>query len=206
MRHHIASVLTSLLLLTTLFPLTLSGQPFEGTLHIQTEDAEIMYHMRDANVRMDIPGDDGLISLLLNRDSQKMVLLIDSEKLTMEMAFPADEINDEMNDSDLAGYSKSGRKKKIAGIECEEWRHSDGSRLWTPITNRFGALFTPNAPGMSDVFGDFPGAHFFPFEVTNEDGMLVWQVTQVNARTLPATLFQVPEGWGKFNFNLNFGN
>lgn len=203
MRHHIAS---SLLILTTLLPLSLFAQPFEGTIHINTVDNSLMYHMRDANVRLDIQGEDGLVSILLNRDSQKMVLLIDSEKLTMELAFPADEINDEMNDSDLAGYSKSGRKKKIAGVECEEWRHSDGSRLWTPITNRFGALFTPNAPGMSDVFADFPGSHFFPFEVIDEGGKLVWQVTQVNARTLPETLFQSPEGWGKFNFNLNFGN
>lgn len=194
------------LLFLLLFPLSLLAQPFEGTLHIQTDHNALMYHMRDANVRLDIPGDEGLVSILLNRDSQKMVLLIDSEKLTMEMAFPADEIHREMNDSDLADYAKTGRTKSIAGVESEEWRNLDGSRMWTPITNRFGALFTPNAPGMSDVFADFPGAHFFPFEVTDEDGKLVWQVTQVNARTLPATLFQVPEGWGRFNFNLNFGN
>lgn len=194
------------LLLFLLFPFALSAQPFEGTLHIRADDNDLMYHMRAANVRLDIKGDEGLLSILLNRDSQMMVLLIDSEKLSMELAFPAVELNEEMKDSDLAEYTKTGRKKSIAGVECEEWRNTGGSRLWTPITNRFGALFTPNAPGMSDIFADFPGANFFPFEVTNEDGKLVWQVTQVNARTLPVTLFQVPEGWGKFNFNFNFGN
>jgi hypothetical protein len=188
------------------FPLSLLAQPFEGTLHIRAEDNTLMYHMRDGNVRLDIPGDEGLVSLLLNRDSQQMMMLVDSEKLSLEMAFPTEDIENEIDDTDLANYAKSGRTKRIAGVDCEEWQHPDGSKLWTPTTDRFGALFTPNAPGLSDIFSDFPGAQFFPFEMIDKDGTVVWQVTQVHARTLPVTLFQVPEGWGKFNFNLNFGN
>lgn len=105
---------------------------------------------------------------------------------------------------DMGGYLQTGRTKNIAGVECEEWVKEGDSTVWTPTTRRFGSIMVPNAPGVPDMFRDFPGVAFFPFEVIDEHGETKWLVTIVNPRTLPETLFDVPTGWG--SFKMNFGN
>lgn len=79
-----------------LFPVSLFAQTFEGTIHIQTDSDDLMYHMKDANVRFDIHTDEGLVSILMNRDEQKIMLLIETSKLSMEMSLPSDEIEKEI--------------------------------------------------------------------------------------------------------------
>lgn len=191
-----------------LFPISLLAQTFEGTIHIQTDSDDMMYHMKDANVRFDIHTDEGLVSILMNRDEQKIMLLIETSKMSMEMSLPSDDIETELvnSDSDLGmdGYVKTGRTKQIAGVDCEEWKKDNNSSVWTPTTSRFGSIMVPNAPGLPNMFNDFPGVAFFPFEVIDEHGETKWLVTLVNPRTLPETLFDVPTGWG--SFKMNFGN
>ncbi len=210
------------LILFFLSPLVAAAQPFEGTLTILVQGGEIStdesvainYHVKGTDVRLDLNTEEGAISLIANRSVGRMSVLLAAANLYMEMALDNDDLTAD-TDTDASPkddwtLTRTGNTRTIAGVDCVEYRYVDAEqvlKIWAPEPNRFGSLFTPQGPAGSltpdwldgTAFGDL-----FPFEIIDEEGTTVWAVTTVQEKTLPATLFAVPEGYGRFSMQMGY--
>lgn len=109
--------------------------------------------------------------------------------------------------SSKADIKKLGSTQKIAGLSCDDYEITDenGKSVKACITASLGRFRMPDmsggmgrrgggssAPSWSKAFGDRPA---FPLKVVSEDGKMDLEVTSVDRAPVPASVFEIPEGY-----------
>jgi hypothetical protein len=142
-----------------------------------------------------MPMPPGIAAMAGMPDAKGMKMVLDMSKLA---AKPADS---------KAEVKKLGTTQKIAGMSCDDYQITDenGKSIKACVTSSLGRFTMPDLnggmgrrgagggqPAWVKAFGDRPA---FPLKVWTEDGTTNIEVTSVERGTVPASLFEIPDGY-----------
>lgn len=129
-------------------------------------------------------------------DAKGMKMIIDLSKMRGDAA------------NSKADIKKLGTTQKIAGLSCDDYQITDenGKSVKACITSSLGRFMLPDMsggmggrrgggggqPAWAKAFGDRPA---FPLKVTSDDGNTNMEVTSVDRAPVPASLFEIPDGY-----------
>ncbi len=141
-----------------------------------------------------IPLPPGMAAMTGNPDAKGMKMVMDLSKATE--GAPTDK---------AVQIKKLGTTKKIAGVDCEDYEFSgdNGKPMKACITSSLGRFVFPQMGGMgrgrgsgppawAKAFGDRPA---FPLKVWSDDGSVAMEVTSVERGSVPASVFEIPDGY-----------
>ena len=190
---------------------TVSAQEFEGviTVHMAgsardgTPIPDIEYLSRGGKMRVNVRSPMGAIGVIAIPAEKKLFTLLDAQSMYMEAPMSFDLHAGAANATTPAPtITRTGRKEKIAGYECEHIivAATQGS---TDVCMARGLGPFLNA---SSVFGGgqmlpwqralvADGA--FPLKVTRADGSTQLEVTKIERKPLSDALFTVPDSYTK---------
>ena len=128
-------------------------------------------------------------------DAKGMKMIVDLSKMRGEAA------------NSKADVKKLGTTQKIAGMSCDDYQITDenGKSVKACITSSLGRFMLPDMnggmgrrgggggqPAWAKAFGDRPA---FPLKVWSDDGNTNMEVTSVERAPVPASLFEIPDGY-----------
>lgn len=184
------------------------AQEFEGVIYyeipamVQQGVEELPYMVKDSKVRMGFGGPAGKAAMLFMPEQSKAVIIIDKMKGYMVMNL--DEFANQSQDQPEMKVTNTGKTKTIAGKSCEVWvMKSDNGHFETCISKELGTFMMPksstfreNSPAWAKELSE---GGFMPLEVyqidENGEKMLKLRALRIEEKTLPASLFEIPEGY-----------
>ena len=191
-------------LLVALTATTVAAQGFEGGITMKLtgdngQATEMTYLVKNGKMRFEVPGGRG--SAIMDPASMKLQMVMTEQKMYVEMDLGA------VAAASTAGKEpkivRTGRMETIAGYKCEhiEVTGDDG------VTDVCGAKglggFMMPALGGRGGPGSPPGwqkalEDMFPLKVVS-GGKTVVEVTNIEKKSVDATLFTIPDGFTKLD-------
>jgi len=128
-------------------------------------------------------------------DAKGMKMIVDLSKVRGDAA------------NSKADIKKLGTTQKIAGLSCDDYQITDenGKSVKACITSSLGRFVLADMsggmgrrgggggqPAWAKAFGDRPA---FPLKVWSDDGNTNMEVTSVDRAPVPASLFEIPDGY-----------
>ena len=179
---------------------------FEGEVAMKTtrpnaQPTVMTIKAKGDNLRIEIPGPDGkTASAIYSSQQNKMTVLVDDQKMAMDMDLGAPGAPQPNTDSRTSAVEKTGKKETIAGVTCEDWVVKDpsGSRTETCVAQGLPYLDLEalRRGGGSSWSRDMRANKTFPLRSVeyNPSGAEVSraEVTAVTKEKLDDALFQVP--------------
>ncbi|MBI3790336.1 MAG: DUF4412 domain-containing protein [Gemmatimonadetes bacterium] len=197
---------------------------FEGqitmTMTTQRGSMPVELYLKDGVSRMDMTGPGGQMSMSIVNDPNKKEMLMIMPERQMYMRRSTDMSAMQMPDGQQPPkptFAKTGKKEKIAGIECEWWtiETAAGDKDDACIASGIGT-FAPGGgggmmgrgmggggggggrggPGGPQPMGWSRGLEkgMFPLKVT-KNGETIMEVTKVEKKKVDPALFQAPDGF-----------
>lgn len=198
---------------------------FEGkvTLAMSTGKgkAQILdYSIKDSAIRIDLSAEGQSFASIMDLKKMEMLMLMPQQKMYMIM--PMKDKVEKAVDAAMAketNVEKTGRTETILGYKCDEYVSKDGNtttEIWiaeglgafmglgsggdNPMAGMFGGGGKPKAAGGWEA--KFKGKPGFPLRVITRDAKsresFKMEATKIEPGSLPASLFQPPAGWEKF--------
>ncbi len=200
------------LLVGVLCTLTLTAQDFEGRIKMQIKDGRETLEIETATkkdfARVELPGQGTSISTIVNLPRQEMIMLMPGQKMYMVMPLqqPA---ADAKSARDEATLEKTDETETILGYKCTKYLARDGEavhEIWAAEgLGTFAGLGTSNPirPGNRSGWEDSLMKNgFFPLRVVGLDRRgretFRMEVVSIEKESLPASLFEIPEGYQRF--------
>lgn len=189
------------------------AQSFEGSIEFKrimpNDTAVYVYHVKGDKVRIDEMGSDGKVvegSMLVNLSDKKMTALSHDRKLFMDRPYKKSDAPKMKLE-----VERSANSKFINGQNCTQWRVKNKEKdteitYWVAegkydffvplleIINRKDN-FSTYYQQVPDTKGFFPMMAVERSLLRDERGRL--QVTKVSAKSLDASLFEVPKSYVK---------
>ena len=169
---------------------------FEGVVTMRMTDpgsgksSEMQYSARGRKIRLDVVSEQGTMGVIMDVETSKATMLVPRAQSYMEMDVPSS-----AEAEARAKVTRTGRKDRVAGRECEiitvvDERKNESEICGATDMGRFvmagrGAETPAWARGMEN---------FFPLRVSTKAGA-VMEVTKIEPRSLDPSLFAVPAGW-----------
>jgi hypothetical protein len=171
----------------------------------------------------DMEGEKNGGKIIIRGDKQLMWIVNDEHKMYLEMSLKENKVKKELPSSEKSKFNmrKTGGTKTILGYECEEWVAEEGDEVTTMWgTTKLGNIYQGIAKAMGNLgeLGSGAGVerwqkeildkNFFPLKVEiKEKGRTTssQEITKVESKTLPASMFAPPEGYQKqsLDFDIN---
>jgi len=197
---------------------------FEGRITLAMTSGKdshtITYAIGKEAVRMEMGAEGRTMATIVSPAKREMIMLMPEEKMYMVMAF--NETADAVKDEDLkqANLERTGRTETILGYACEEFISKDRSsttEIW--VTKELGTFIGASGGeggGGGGIMGmgrrnrsaggkweaAFKGKPAFPLRVVSRDAkgkeVSRMEATKIEPGSLPASLFQAPAGWERF--------
>jgi hypothetical protein len=196
---------------------------FEGKVSLaisagKNESQQIDYSIKDTSMRIDVAAEGQTISSIMDMKKMEMMILMPSEKMYMVVALKDTvEKAAKKTQGKEPDIEKTGRTDTILGYKCEEYVTKDKkntTEIWIAEgLGTFMGLGNNSGGGMGGMFGGkkkaaegweekFKGKPGFPLRVVTRDGknkeISRMEATKIEPGSLPASLFQPPAGWQKF--------
>lgn len=175
------------------------------------------YSIKGTAIRIDMNAQGQSFASIMDLQKMEMLMLMPQQKMYMVMPLK-DKIESAVDDA-LAkepNIEKTGRTETILGYKCDEYISKDRdvtTEIW--LAEGLGAFMgLGSGGGMGDMFGGgkkkasagweekFKGKAGFPLRVVSRDAKsretFKMEATKIEPGTLPASLFQAPDGWQKF--------
>ncbi len=187
----------------------LSAQSFEGTVTMNIVDNNgtphaISYMLKGGKMRFE-PGTGGQISVIVDPAAQRMIVIMNAQKMYMERDFGAAVATAQQQ---AAGKNltvvRTGKMETIAGYKCEHVTvtDDDGSSVDSCVSSELGgfrmpAASNPMAPQREAGWMAQLGKTNFPLRV-QKGGKTIMEVTAIDKKPLDAALFSAPEGFQSF--------
>lgn len=205
-------LLRSLTLLACVTATAAAAQTFEGAIGmtVMGDDGRTMpltYLTKGGKIRFDMSAGDQKGGIVIDPAAQKMLIIMDEQKMYMEMPVPGSmpgRMGRQGRGTGRSGAARTGRTETIAGYHCEHVTtiDDDGASVDSCVTSELGSfrMFAsggPMQPPQEEGWATGLGAGSFPLKVQKGDKILV-EVTKVQRQTLEASLFTAPAGYRKF--------
>jgi len=196
---------------------------FEGkvTLNLSTgkdRSQALDYSIKGTAVRIDLASEGHTFASIMDLQKMEMLMLMPDQQMYMVM--PIKDKIEQAVDTAMAkepDIVKTGRTETILGYSCDEYVSKDRdttTEIW--LAEGLGTFMgLGSSGGMGGMFGGgkakaakgweekFKGKGGFPLRVISRDAKsretFKMEATKIEAGTLPASLFQAPEGWQKFS-------
>lgn len=205
-------------LLIVLFSSLLFAQGFEGYVKYKIESEGDVTHMKyfkkGENVRMEPEMDQMEMGGAMLFKDGKTYVLMPSQKMYMEFKMdsfssmmPEEETKEEEM-GEMKQPVKTGETKEILGYTTEKWIFEDEdytSEVWVAKgLGDFVMMSTPMGQNeMPEWYNDLSEGGFFPMLVIakNADGSIDgrMEVVEINEESLSQDMFEIPDGYSKFN-------
>lgn len=201
-----------------------AADAFEGKVTLamtagKDKTQTINYSIRQDALRIDMTADGHNFASIMDLKKLEMIMLMPEQKMymvmpmkqTIEKAVEKAEIKD-------PDIQKTGRTETILGYKCDEYVTKDKkttTEIW--LAEGLGAFMglgdNSGGGGMGGMFGGgkskaatweekFKGKPGFPLRVVTRDAKTKetfrMEATKIEPGALPASLFQPPAGWEKF--------
>lgn len=197
---------------------------FEGkvTLAMSTgkgQSQSLDYSIKDTAIRIDLNAEGQSFASIMDLQKMEMIMLMPQQQMYMVMPMK-DKVEKAVGDA-LAkepNIEKTGRTETILGYKCDEYISKDrdatteiwvaeglgafmglGSGGGNPMAGMMGGAKKKAAAGWEEKFKGKPG---FPLRVVSRDAKsretFKMEATKIEPGALPASLFQAPSGWQKF--------
>lgn len=175
------------------------------------------YSIKGGAVRIDMTAEGKSFASIMDLQNMEMLMLMPDEQMYMVMPIKetVDKAMDKVVEND-ATIEKTGRTETILGYKCDEYVTKDKkttTEIW--IAEGLGTFMGlgNNGGGMGGMFGGkskaaegweqkFKGKPGFPLRVVSRDAKsketFRMEATKIEPGSLPASLFQPPAGWQKF--------
>ncbi|MBI4546570.1 MAG: DUF4412 domain-containing protein [Ignavibacteriae bacterium] len=196
---------------------TMDGKPEEVLFTMFVDQDKIA-----AKVKSDQPGMGGG-RFIFRGDKMVLWIVDDAERNYFEISFNNQDTADETNLEEemkvpKPTFKKIGKTQTILGYKCDEWRvEHDGkvSNIWaTPklgdlydgLVKSFGQMGQKKRDDDEDWQSELAIMKVFPLKiVTSENGKVTetQEVTKIEAKAVPASTFEAPQGYAKQSFDLN---
>lgn len=198
---------------------------FEGKVSLAMSSgkgkAQVLdYSIKDTAIRIDLSAEGQSFATIMDLKKMEMLMLMPSEKMYMVMPLK-DKIEKAVGDAVAKepNVEKTGRTETILGYKCDEYVSKDrdttteiwiaeglgafmglGSGGGNPMAGMFGGGGKPKAAGGWEE--KFKGKAGFPLRVISRDAKsretFKMEATKIEPGSLPASQFQPPAGWQKF--------
>jgi hypothetical protein len=197
-----------------------AAQQFEGVVTMTVQGGrtgEMVQMYKDGKVRMEMQGPEGQGgAMLMEPGKNEVTMLMPSEKMYMVMDPSAMGGRNAMaRDTTPPKVTKVGTSETIAGRSCDNYlvgQAQDHEVCVAKGLGFFGGMGRGMgrgrgpAGGMPDLASSELKAEFkdgfFPLKITRIDGekrAVVLEVTKIEEKPLPSSLFEVPEGYTKMD-------
>lgn len=170
---------------------------------------EVEYSISGRRVRMSMGGPAGGMTMLMMPSEKKIYVLMAAQNAYMEMpmtdvAASANRAQAQANAPTDVKVVHTGKFETIAGAKCEHItisattptgvQSSDAcvSKELGAFTNPMSGMGGGAAPWQKSV-----EAQGFPLRITTADGTVMLEVTKIEKKRLPNTLFTIPETYTK---------
>ena len=202
-------LISSLLCLTIIMGINTHAmaQDFEGVIYYEIPEmtkqgmGEMPYMVKDSKVRMEFGKGAQGGAMIFMPDQNKMTFIMEAMKgyMTMDMDDPeADQSADDNTD-----MVKLDETKTIAGKSCEVWEVTDTNNTYQLcVAKGMGNFMMPQNPMAQSNTPKWAkeamSGGFMPLEVIemkNGSKELKMRATKIEAKSLSAALFEVPEGY-----------
>ncbi len=183
------------------------GANFEGDVVMQTTrpnspPTTMTIKAKGDNIRIELPTPDGKTeSAIYSSQQNKLVVLLDAQKLAMDLDMGAPGAPTANTDSRTSAVEKSGKSETIAGISCDDYVVKDpsGSRTETCVAKGLPYLDLDalrHGSTSSSWNRDMRANKTFPLRSVEYDAsgkeISRAEVTSVKKEKLDDALFQVP--------------
>jgi len=201
-----------------------AAQQFEGVVTMTVQGGrtgELVQMYKDGKVRMEMQGPEGRGGVMLMQPGKSEVtMLMPSEKMYMVMD-PAMMGGRAPRDTTPPKITKVGTSETIAGRSCDNYRietqqvhevcAAKGMGYFAGMGR--GPMMGGGGPGGGQGGGGMPAFAsekmmaefkdgFFPLRVSRVEGekkTVAMEVTKIEEKPLPSSLFEVPEGYTKMD-------
>lgn len=199
-----------------------AADAFEGKVSLavsagKDQSQQIDYSIKDPAMRIDMTAEGQTFSSIMDMKKMEMMILMPSEKMYMVMALK-DTIEKaaKKTQGKEPDIEKTGRTETILGYKCDEYVTKDKkttTEIWIAEgLGTFMGMGNNSGGGMGGMFGKkkaadsweekFKGKPGFPLRVVSRDAKnketFRMEATKIEPGSLPASLFQPPAGWQKF--------
>jgi hypothetical protein len=184
------------------------GSDFEGEITMKTQRgsvaATLVIKAKADKLRFDTTTMDGkTASALYDPQTNKVTALLDTQKAYMDMDFSSPSAAPNV-EAENAKIDKTGKKEKIAGVECEVWIAKDPSGKRSEVCIAEGLAFF-DLEGLRHGAGpwnkELKDKKMFPLRSVDYDAggkeITRSEVTKIEPKKLDDALFQVPKDYTK---------
>lgn len=201
-----------------LAPAALLAASFEGKVSFKMtsgrgKPAEMTQSIKGDKIRMEMPGQKGMGGMIMDTTKREMTMIMDEQKSYMVMAVPQAAIDAAANRNDDVKLEKTGETEKILGHTATKYIMTDKNNAVTELwlAEGLGSFMGFNKNPMGKGRGSAPpaweraleGKELFPLRVVGKDKggkeNFRMEVTAIDKKSLPDSLFAPPEGYKKFD-------
>ena len=182
---------------------SLLAAPFEGTARFKTLGSEskgakeMDFSIKGEKFRLDIDQGGHKATVIMDSKAKQAVTIVSERKAYMVMSL--DRKGAATEEAKPAGkLVKTGKTETIAGYKAEEWDFEGGepkTSIWgTQELGGWSPVSDPRGRGPQlEIPAELKDGNFFPLRVVGEHGGM--EAVKVTKKSLPASLFEVPEGY-----------
>jgi hypothetical protein len=196
-----------------------AAQQFEGVVTMTVQGGrtgELVQMYKDGKVRMEMQGPEGRGGVMLMQPGKsELTMLMPSEKMYMVMD-PSAMGRRSGIDSVPPKITKVGTSETVAGRSCDNYLVGEKQDHQVCVAKGLGffggmgggPMGRGRGPGggmpdlaSSELRAEFKDG-FFPLKISRIDGdkkAVVLEVTKIEEKPLPSSLFEVPEGYTKMD-------
>lgn len=190
-----------------------AAQAFEGVITVRMGGAsrdgtplpDLEYMARGGKMRLNVKSPMGTLAIIAVPTEKKLYTLLEAQAMYMEQPLTTDLGKGAATPNTPAPViTRTGKKETIAGYECEHVLIAAGqgstdvcmARGLGPFLAAGATLGAAALPAWQRALADDGG---FPLKVSRGDGTTQLEVTKIEKRTLPASLFAVPDNYTKMD-------
>ena len=184
-----------------------SQDKFEGKVTFNVYDGgeshTMQYFVKGNKIRFDANEQGQQGQIIMDPAAKQFMIVMPQQKMYMVMPIP--DMKDKNNSSDnaeKADFVKTGETKDILGYSAEKWTYKNGDdkgEAWmTKEIGGFQMFDNPMQQNQPQWQKDLQAEGYFPLLVY-ENGDKVFEVTNIDKKSLDATMFEPPAGFQKMD-------
>lgn len=200
------------ILFILLLSFQLFAQNFEGVIQYQAEfdgdKMDLSYFIKGENVKMKVHDyvEGSNTSLIFNNKMSGLVVLMDDEKMFMELPLNSfnNEIQTDETETNEESFVNTGETKEILGYNCEKYIiNSEEGTIIIWATKELGGIsfFTNplNDKKPTAWQKEMDSMNFVPLEISDEVEGSVFKALKVDKKELDNSEFEIPAEYKKLD-------